>query len=283
MEKIRLINEQGIKLKGYYHKEASTVAILYIHGLTGAYDDLAQVIASRCEQEKVAFCFAYNQGAGEIKEFEKQTADGEQVIIRGSCYERFESIVPDVQCFVQFLESEGYQNIYLVGHSMGNNKLIYFLNHVATSKVRGVVLLAPQDMEAIINSDYHKALLEEAQTLINNGYGDNVLSKPFMGFCKMSANTLWQYANYSGLLSLPYRRKNGDWQLYNNIAVPKMIIIGEYDQGLDLSNGKDVYSNVNTFPNGTIVVIKDAKHTFKHHETEVADQIMQFIYRGANE
>lgn len=282
MEKIKIYNKDGIKLKGYYHKAASKIVVLYVHGLTGAYDELAQSVGAMCERENIAFCFAYNQGAGEIKELERKNGTTCQTILSGSCYENFNSIIPDIDCFVKFLEKEGYTDFFLIGHSMGNNKLIYYLNQNKSHLFKGFVLLAPQDMEAIIKSEYHKELLYEANQLIQMEKGTEILSKPFMGYCKMSANTLYQYNHFEGLLSLPYRQSKGDWRYYNNIDMPKKIIIGEFDQGLDLTNGKNVYDNMKTFPSGDIVVIDNTKHTFKNHELEVAEQIKIFIQRGNN-
>ena len=187
--------------------------------------------------------------------------------------------MPDIDCFVEFLKNEEYENIYFVGHSMGNDKSIYYLNNTKRENVKALVLLAPQDMRSITQSEYHKSLYQEAQDFNKLNNGTQILSKPFMGFCKMSANTLCQYNEFEGLFSLPYRQEHGDWQYYNNVKVPKIIIMGEFDQGLDLTNGKTVYTNMSKFDKDEIVVINDAKHTFKHHESEVAENIKNFIRR----
>lgn len=274
---IEIQNKRGIKLIGEFNKTDSDILVLYIHGLAGVNDELSHVISNMCERNNISFCFARNQGYGEISRFDRCIGQEKSLIDLGSCYEDFSTVKEDIDCFVQYFKMKKYNKIYLVGHSLGNNKILEYLNATHDDTIKGVVLTAPQDMWSIIHSNYHLKMYDEAKYLTSLNKGNEILSDLFMGFCKMSAKTLVGYFKSNLIKYLPYRSKDLDWEVFRNIKVPKLVLIGEYDQGLDLTEGKTAYDNMAPFNYDNIRIIKDAKHVFKHHEEEVAEIIVRFV------
>ena len=81
-----------------------------------------------------------NDAFGAIRTMNTHT--GREEII-GSWNERFRLADEDIEAYLDFATQQGYRHIILAGHSLGANKVIYYLSRHHTPRVEHFLLLSP--------------------------------------------------------------------------------------------------------------------------------------------
>ena len=97
------------------------------------------------------FDFVYaqtNDAFGQIKTVNVNT--GKQELI-GSWNERFSYTDDDIEAYLNFAEQQGYKHIILAGHSLGANKVIYYLSrhherNLSSARLAHFFLLSPANL-----------------------------------------------------------------------------------------------------------------------------------------
>lgn len=84
------------------------------------------------------FLFAHNQGSFQIMDFPYLKEDGKLSNIRkGAAYEHFEDCVYDFDAWLNFVSN--YESVHLVVHSLGCNKVVYYLQERQPSNLKKLV------------------------------------------------------------------------------------------------------------------------------------------------
>ena len=121
----------------------------------------------------------------------------------------------------------------------------------------------------------HEGLLEEAIQNINNGEGDKILSKKFLGFCLMSSATYYNEITNKNINNIPYKTENGDFSLISAIEKPIYLVIGTDDGGeKSLEYMKKIADNCQ---NAKYDIVKDANHTYKGKEEKLIELILDYL------
>lgn len=277
-EFVETFTEQNIKLFGCLSQKNNKKCILYIPGLTGNFFEskFPREIGKKCIEKGYDFLFSHNQGSFQIIEFPFLREDGKlKSKTKGATYEKFEDCVYDIDAWVEYLDKLGYKEIILLCHSMGCNKIVYYLNQRNNCKISKVILLSPQDNVNFSKLDMHSGLLEEAEENIKKGEPEKILSKKFLGFCFMSSETYYQEITNKNINNIPYKTPNGDFSLLNTIDKPIYIIIGSDDIG---ENGEEYMQKViDNCQNAKYAILADANHNFKNKESELNEMIFDYL------
>lgn len=275
---VETMTKQNIKLFGCLSKNNNKKCILYIPGLTGNFFEskFPREIADESIKRGYDFLFGHNQGSFQIIDFPFLREDGKlKSKTKGATYEKFEDCVFDIDGWIEFLEKLDYEEIVVLCHSMGCNKIVYYLNQNISNKISKVILLAPQDNVNFSKLEMHEGLLEEAMENIKNGNPEKLLSKKFLGFCLMSSETYYQEITNKNINNIPYKTPNGDFSLVQAIDKPMYILIGSEDIG---ENGKEYMEKViDNCQNAKYDIIADANHNFKNKETELIEFIFNYL------
>jgi pimeloyl-ACP methyl ester carboxylesterase len=84
----------------------------------------------------------------------------------------FQSVVEQIDSIIDSLKIQGASRIFLVGHSMGGNAILYYLSQ-RKETVDGVVLLAPaHNIHLPIFSRLNRWSVQHAKELIEQGKGE---------------------------------------------------------------------------------------------------------------
>ncbi|VEI44722.1 Uncharacterised protein [Actinobacillus equuli] len=87
------------------------------------------------------FLYAQTRNAfGKMQEVNALTNEPE---IIGSFNEDFAKTIEDLTAYLDFAEQQGYENIVLAGHSLGANKVIYYLSETQDPRVSKFYYSAP--------------------------------------------------------------------------------------------------------------------------------------------
>ncbi len=163
-------------LFGLWHSPSkSKKAIIFIHGLASSAFSLEKVISPLADNT-TSILKLNNRGhdiVNKLNKVDKRKKKGYTLSkIAGAAHEIFEDCVDDIQGSINFVKEKGIKDIFLIGHSTGCQKSIYYLSKRGTQKlVKGVVLLCPV-------SDYSAALATSDKKTTNAvKYARNLISK----------------------------------------------------------------------------------------------------------
>lgn len=276
--KIYKLNSQNIELKACYFKQSDEECVICIPGLGGTFSGVFEVLAEDCIQQGMSFLFAYNQGSYTEKELKKYSFDGSyEKVKRGACYEDMDNIIPDLDCWISFVLEQGYSKIYLVGASLGCDKIVKYITEKPISKLQKIVFMCPQDISYRCDED----MLSEACQNINNNQPLKILSKQFLGFTPITSRSFFDLFSREDVHNFMYMHDEGKFENLQKINVPVFCIIGTCDQGFgDCENPeihiKKIQSNIK---NCELKLIDGAKHSFKGYEQVTANEIINFLMK----
>lgn len=213
----------------------------------------------------------------------------------GAATEKFEDCIIDIDEWIDFAAQHGYGKIILSGHSLGTEKVVYYMNHgKRASMVSALVLLAPADSygshwmhDGKPNSNVSSKVeerLREARDLVKKGSGDTFLPRDAYGshggIMPKTANSFLDSLgpNSKILDALPIA--TGRLELFRKISVPILVAIGDQNEytGLTIKDSLDLFKRENRFVQ--TVQFKDCDHDFQGCEDKLAEAVCDFIAKA---
>lgn len=162
------------------------IAITGIHGnfySSPFYYNFRETLSSN------AIDFIYAQTNDAFNRIETVNANTGKSEIIGSYNEYFSYTDEDIDAYLDFAEHEGYVNMILAGHSLGANKVIYYLSmHHDMKRISKFFLLSPANLEWLMNgvTEREKIIV---RSLVDEGRGKEMLPFEFMDWVPCIADT----------------------------------------------------------------------------------------------
>jgi len=190
-------------------------------------------------------------------------------IIAGMAHEVFTDCVDDIQGAVHFARSRGVKNIYLVGHSTGCQKIIYYLARAKPiSAIKGAVLLCPLSDYSSAKKFTNPRVLGRAtkiarelvkqkrphELLPGNAWPDIIDAQRFLSL----------YTPDSKEEMFTYARPNVIPKTLHQIKVPILTVLAEKDEYGDIQPSAmlDWFKGHIMAADASFAVVKDALHDF---------------------
>lgn len=254
-----------------------------IHGTGSNFyeEDFIEFFTQSFLKNGISLLSTNNRGAGVYDAYQKS----------GAAIEKFEDCVIDIDAWVSFVLDRGYEKIILSGHSLGTEKVVYYMNNGKyASNVSAVVLLAPADSfgshrlhEGKLNPRAVEVeeLLRKSEELIKSGNGGDFLPKNAYGSHEgIMPKSAESFVNFLGkdselLKALPFVTKR--LEAYSKIAVPILVVIGDESEytGLTVEDTLDLMRSENK--NTVAVQLKDCDHDFQGKAKELTQIIVDFL------
>lgn len=261
----------------------SKKAYIFLHGLSGDMFSRYDLNEKLAKKSRMLLSFN-NRGQGIINKFKKEDSKskkGYKSELLGSSFEKFTDCKYDIQGAVDYLKSIGVKDIYLVGHSTGCQKSIYYLAKSNDKTVKGAVLLAPiSDYSSTINSVdpdmYNRALKEALKMKANNQ--DNELLPVNMWYRLISAQRfLSLYTPNSAEEIFSYGSKRPP-TLLKKVNKKLLVFLAKEDEhnDRDVNELKDWFEK-NTKKTDKVFVIDEANHGFQGLEKKVVDLVHKYF------
>lgn len=213
-----------------------------------------------------------NDAFGQIETFNVNTKEKE---IIGSWNERFSYTDEDIDAYLTWACKEGYEHIILAGHSLGANKVIYYLSNNHDPRVEHFFLLSPANLTYMMSgvTAREKQMIKDQ---VERGDGDKLLPFPFMGWVECIANTAYDW-QFSGVLNNVHTAHDGDFSQAEKIVHTGALLVGTYDNFTD-GDPSDFLRNLNahmpTAEQNKLIFIEKTGHTYQMKNQEVADDIL---------
>ena len=271
MHDINVETKRGTVLNGvlFDAKSADTVVIA-ITGIHGNFcsNPFYYNIGDTLSGHGIDFIYAQTCDAfGEIETVNAKTGAKE---IIGSWNERFSYVDEDIEAYLDFA-AKNYRHVILAGHSLGANKVIYYLSrHHDTERVEKFILMSPANL-AYMMQNVTSREKDFVDKLVRYGQGEKILPFYFMGWVACTANTAHDWL--SGLLD-----NTNDFSQVERITHTGALIIGTYDNFTEGDPSKflrDINSHMPTASSNEMTFIERTGHTYQQKHQEIADEILK--------
>ena len=278
--------EDGLKLPIIHFESGNKdVCVICVHGMSGNILEniFGQIWGSVLSDSNIDFIYGHNRGHSHLNDIECKSGDFKRI---GVTYEIFDECLYDVDLFVSKAKELGYKRIILLGHSLGCNKVIYYMyNQYLQNKsdVAGIILASAPDlrgkMQLSIKEKYDE-LVNEATQNIESGKPRKLLSEEIYGWYKLSSQTfLSLYGENSNCNNLPIKDKKEEFVQLNKISVPILTFSGSKEHSI-YHNLEYLKTKATACLNFDLHIIEDTGHTYVEKEEEIANLIIDWIQRN---
>ena len=211
MRDLKVETKRGVLLDGVLFsapKQADTVLIA-ITGIHGNFysNPFYYNIGDTLTAAGIDFIYAQtNDAFGTIRTRNVKTGKEELI---GSWNERFALADEDIEAYLNDAERRGYKHIILAGHSLGANKVVYYLSRHHTPRVEHFLLLSPANLDYMTASvtPHQRELIRQ---LYDSGHAAEMLPFLLMGWVECTVGTAYDWV-HSGLLNNVHTSPDGNF------------------------------------------------------------------------
>ena len=162
MKNIEIPTKRGIKLEGILYQETTNpLSILIIISGIHAKDEknpFYDYIGNTLNKKgNIDFICAHTCDA--IKKTTQINFITGKKETFGSFNEDFNNIEDDIESYINYVEKNyKYQHLYLGGHSVGANKIIYYLSKNHDSRIEKYILMSPANIIKLLEKNTKEEL-----------------------------------------------------------------------------------------------------------------------------
>ena len=284
MKELNVPTRRGTVLNGVlFSKEKSDTVVIAITGIHGNFysNPFYYNFGDTLNSGGIDFIYAQtNDAFGKIRTVNVKT--GQEEII-GSWNEDFLLTDEDIEGYLDYAEAAGYRHIYLAGHSLGANKVIYYLSRHHDARVEKFILLSPANLTYMMSgvTEREKRIVK---TWVERGDGQKLLPFYFMGWVTCVADTAYQWL-FTPTLNNAHTEPDGDFSEAETITHTGALVIGTYDSFTD-GDPSGFLQNLNdhmpTAKENRMIFIEKTGHTYQQKEQELADALLALVQDWRN-
>jgi alpha-beta hydrolase superfamily lysophospholipase len=275
--------EDGLKLNGvHYETENKEICVLLLHGMAGNIIDnyFGEVLGEKLNEAGISMIFCHNRGWGHISDFRTK----EKGLVRvGAALEIFEDSILDIDLWIEAAKKLGYKKIILMGHSIGANKVIYYMSEKGnTEYIKSVILASPADMVGglIAQEERYDDLIQEAKENVNNGKENKLLPFAEDDWYIMSSKTfLNTRQRHSISNNYPINDNPEKFEQLEKIKQPILAFYGskENDRICNAESLEVLKEKATSSEKVTTEIIQTTGHSYKNKENHLAKLVINWI------
>jgi alpha-beta hydrolase superfamily lysophospholipase len=289
MELLHDYTEDGLRLPGvHWYPEERRTCVIFIHGM---FDNIlenyfAETLGGKLSANGYGFIFAHNRAYGVINDIATRDIDikdGGFVTKRvGTIFDRFEDCIYDIDMWINEALKAGYSEVILMGHSLGCNKIIYYLSQNNNPNVKGVILASAPDVCGIgqMLRNYGE-MADEAKKNVKEGNNKKILSQLLWNTFYISSETFLSYfEGGSKADNLPVIKNPEVFDQFSGIDKPVLAVLGSMENIIINSPDEDLKllkSKASSCPDFKFAVIEGANHRYMNKDNELSDIILKWV------
>lgn len=256
---------------------------IFIHGLSGSIFSQIELLKKIAGTKNSVLTFN-NRGNGiisKIKQVDAKEVLGYKTHNIGMAHEVFTDCLDDIEGAINYANEMGAKNIFLIGHSTGCQKSIYYLSKKPNSFVKGAVLLAPMsdfaDTFVFNNKKVYQKAVAYARKKISLGRQHDLLPSNIWPQIIDAQRFLSLYTPDSQEEIFSYVSGKNPIIL-KKVKKPIFVILAANDEYKDRSMNEiaDWFGKKMINHNIRIDIIDNALHGFGGHVEEVAKKILDW-------
>ena len=284
MESLNVSTQRGTVLNGVlFPAQKSDTVVIAITGIHGNFysNPFYYNIGNTLSANGIDFIYAQTCDAfGEIETVNVKT-DAKELI--GSWNERFSYTDEDIDAYLDYA-AKNYRHVILAGHSLGANKVIYYLSrHHDLKRVEHFILLSPANLSYMMSS-VTEGEKDFIRRIVRYGKGQTLLPFYFMGWVACTADTANDWL--SGMLDNVHTARDGDFSQVEQIIHTGALVIGTYDNFTDGDPSgflKNINEHMPTANFNELIFIEHTGHTYQQKHQEIADRLLALVTSWKNE
>jgi pimeloyl-ACP methyl ester carboxylesterase len=268
----------GVELAGAVIEPAGRATrplpIVWIHGYTGRfYEPHALKIGRRLAERGYVFVTGNNRGNNYGTVLRVRATAEER--LGGAAWEKLDESPLDVDAWISFAVGRGFDQVVLLGHSLGGMKVTYYLATRDDPRVKGLINASGPVWRFIGPAKEAAERLAEAERLVAAGQGlELLLPFPEPGASTVSAQTVVSGQPFRDVLF----GQNGRPPAVALLRCPVFAFLGSEESWLggpaDLAWLKET---ARAAPRCDTRYFEGADHVYTGHEVEVADAIGDWV------
>lgn len=275
---VSVITADDIKLQGIIvETNPKNEIVIFIHGTSDSFYGVNFIknFFQELPKKDIAFLSTNNRGAFVLEAYQKS----------GSGVEHFEDCILDIDTWIKFAVDKGYSTVTLVGHSLGTEKVVYYMNKGKfIDKVKSVILLGPADSFGYHHRELKNQLSvleKEAKHLVREGKGSQFLTAVWNSHAGVMPQNAESYLNLfsddSELSKALPLRKREKLEYYRNIKVPILAVIGDqYEYTvIPIREALELLKEEN--PNAEVFQFNNCDHDFTGKEVDLTNTVVKFL------
>ncbi|MBQ2938441.1 MAG: DUF1749 domain-containing protein [Clostridia bacterium] len=284
----------GVDLKGFIYKSKNETRkiLISVHGMaTNCIKKRDEKIAEKINELNMDILVFNNRGHDLINYIKKENKEKEE--LAGTSYEEISECYNDILGAINYSIKNGYDEIYLMGHSLGSTKIVYAYNKFLkentdiVSKIKGIILLSLVDIPTALTiylQDDFPAIVTYAKNIKKEGMGNQLMpEKSFIH--PISVKTFLRYTIENNDINFARFSDNlYDFEELNNIKVPlfmrwgnnKELIVQKADELCEFLQSKIKNEDLD------IGYIDEANHSYSGKEEILANEIAKYIKKYYN-
>ncbi|MCR4281355.1 MAG: alpha/beta fold hydrolase [Candidatus Kaiserbacteria bacterium] len=279
---VEIITPKKVLLNGLWFGPAKPKrAIIWVHGLGSSAFSKLDIVQKLADKNTAVMIFN-NRGHDKISRIARA---GEKrigkTVLGGSAHEVFTDCADDIQGAINFVKRAGVKNIWLVGHSTGCQKSIYWASRKGRG-VKGIVLLAPiSDYSAEMYLKGKRKItlaVKAARALVAKGKKHELLPSDLWTDYFDAQRFLSLYTPESREEMFTYAQPKKIPRLLQSVKLPILAVFAGQDEfadrpAIDIAE----WFERNTEANLETLVVPSAPHSFHGKETQVSTAIKDWI------
>jgi pimeloyl-ACP methyl ester carboxylesterase len=268
IEMVRLQTADGITLTGMLrrpHAAWNNAGVVMIHGYSGNFYSGIMGFLPEALSDRGVATLALNMRDHD----------------RGPKKNRFEDNRYDIAVAVDEMARLGYNPIFLFGHSMGTNRVLYYFAATGDSRIKGVILTGPPGNLfewniSIFGIKAASRVLDQAQDLVAKGKGNQwmLINLGPLGKALYTANHVVSLRGPK-TVSDPYKN-------IGRVSKPILIVHGLADRLANPDVTDRLLKNAAPGIQVTVVKIPGANHGFSAHQQDLVNAVNQWLIDRTN-
>jgi pimeloyl-ACP methyl ester carboxylesterase len=236
---------------------------------------------------KTAVIFFSNRGHDQVARIRRASSrapNKRRPLLGGAAHEVFADCVDDIQGVVNALRRKRVKNIYIVGHSTGCQKSVYYLASGRSARnIRGAVLLCPvSDYASILKLTDGKRLRRAqavARELVRRGERHSSLPANIWPDLIDAQRFVSLYTPDGTEELFPYAQPGKVPKRLRQIRIPLHVVLAEKDEYHDRPTQEIAAwfsANIRSV-RGSVSVVRGAGHGFKGREDKVVSEVRRWL------
>jgi pimeloyl-ACP methyl ester carboxylesterase len=268
IEMVRLQTADGITLTGILrrpHAARNNAGVVMIHGYSGNFYSGIMAFLPKALSDCGFATLALNMRDHD----------------RGPKKNRFEDNRYDIAVAVDEMARLGYNPIFLLGHSMGTNRILYYFAKTKDSRIKGVLLTGPPGNLfewniSIFGQEAASQVLGQAQDLVSKGKGNQwmLINLGPLGKALYTANHVVSLRGPK-TVSDPYKN-------ISRILKPILIVHGLADRLANPDVTDRLLKSAAPGIQVTVVKIPGANHGFSGHQQDLVNAVNKWLIDQTN-
>lgn len=275
---VKVMTKDNLELFGFLAEAKNSKTIMiHMHGTAAAFygEGFEEYFIDSMPAIGVSVLFTNNRGNYVMESWQNT----------GAALEKFEDCIMDIDAWIEFAFSKGYEKIILQGHSLGTEKIVFYMEKGKhKEKIIALSLLGFSDsygcQRRFLDSQNIDPM-NEAIKLVSEGRGEIFLTSIWKSHAGVLPQSAGSYANFfspgSELSNALPIRKGEDLECFQNIKVPILAVLGDQDKWAIVSSQEDCELLKRENALTETYVISDCAHSFEGKQDELVECVSKFL------